>query len=145
MPVSYTHRDLDAPLHAAERCLGLFMETLGEEALDTMLDVAPEQNSDLKDGLKIRKTGRFERTIVGEAEHTEAVLTGTGLYGPEKRCIMPTRAEALHFFVNGEEVFARSVKGQKPQNFAGRTLDIEVPRLDTYMAEAAAITRRSFG
>ena len=162
------------PERAAERALGLFVETLGEEALDTMLDVAPEDSGDLKDGLKLLKTGRFERLIVGEAPHTEGVLRGTGLYGPRRERIKPRRAKALRFpwdAIGGKvAIFKGDLRtpqekarfaawaeerdmvpffvwpaGQKPQNFAGRTLDVEQPRLDTYLGEAAAITKRSFG
>lgn len=39
--------------------------------------------------------------------------TGTGIYGPKKRPIVPINAKALHFKVNGKDVFAKSIKGIK--------------------------------
>ncbi len=168
-------RDAEAhPERAAERALGLFMETLGEEAFDTMANVAPEDEGDLKDGLKLLATGGFERLIVGEAPHTEGVLRGTGLYGPRRERIKPKRAKALRFpwdAIGGRvAIFKGDLRtpqekarfaawaeerdmvpffvwpaGMKPRNFAAQTLDIEQPRLDTYLAEAAEVTKRSFG
>lgn len=38
---------------------------------------------------------------------------GTGIYGPKKRPIVPVNSKALHFKINGKDVFAKSVKGIK--------------------------------
>lgn len=50
------------------------------------------------------------------------VINGTGLYGPTGRRITPVRAQALRFVLNGRVVFAKSVKGQKPNDFLNKAL-----------------------
>lgn len=47
-------------------------------------------------------------------------VTGTGIYGPRNRLIRPVRAKALHFFVGGDEVFAKYVRGVKPDPYLER-------------------------
>lgn len=60
--------------------------------------------------------GLFGRigTTVSYAKYVEV---GTGLYGPRKKKITPRTAQALKFTVGGKTVFAKSVKGQRPQPF----------------------------
>ena len=50
------------------------------------------------------------------------VINGTGLYGPNGQRIRPVRAKALRFVLNGRVVFAKSVSGQKPNDFMNRAL-----------------------
>lgn len=50
------------------------------------------------------------------------VINGTGLYGPNGRRITPVRAQALRFVLNGRVVFAKSVSGQKPNDFLNKAL-----------------------
>lgn len=50
------------------------------------------------------------------------VLRGTGLYGPNARRITPVRAKALRFVLNGRVVYAKSVSGQKPNDFLNEAL-----------------------
>ncbi len=45
---------------------------------------------------------------------------GTGLYGPLHHLIRPKRAHALHFFIDGEELFRAWVRGVRPNRFVGR-------------------------
>jgi hypothetical protein len=47
---------------------------------------------------------------------------GTGLYGPHKTRIRPVRARALRFVVRGRVVFARSVRGSRPNRFLTDTI-----------------------
>lgn len=45
------------------------------------------------------------------------IHNGTGIYGPRKKPIVPTAKKLLHFYVGGKPVFARSVKGVRPDPF----------------------------
>jgi len=45
---------------------------------------------------------------------------GTGIYGARGRVIQPVRAAALHFFIDGQEFFRRSVRGIPRNAFPGR-------------------------
>lgn len=42
---------------------------------------------------------------------------GTGIYGPRKTPIRPKRAKALRFRINGQVIFAKSVKGMRKNQF----------------------------
>lgn len=50
------------------------------------------------------------------------VHNGTGLYGPRKKLITPVKAKALRWRGPAGPVFARSVKGMKPNPFLEEAL-----------------------
>ncbi len=66
-------------------------------------------------------------TIGSDADYAVYVHEGTGLYGPRKQRIVPISSKVLVFEPSGAKatlpkgrrgiVFARSVRGQKPQPF----------------------------
>jgi len=45
------------------------------------------------------------------------VRTGSGLWGPTGQPIRAKAGQALHFFIQGQEFFRRSVKGQRPNPY----------------------------
>ncbi len=61
------------------------------------------------DGLVIR--------VGTNVEYAEDVEVGTGLFGPHHEVIRPKTAKALRFEVNGEVLFAKSVKGRPATPF----------------------------
>lgn len=145
-------------------------EYMIDGAFDTMLEVAPEDDGELKRGLRVEKLGERDYQIVGDAPHTEHVLEGTGEPVGHGR-IKPRRAKALKFEWKGQMtvwkgdlesnqekfLFARWAeergmvpylvwpRGNEPQNFAADAVEIEERRLDGYASEAAAVTRAEFG
>ena len=54
------------------------------------------------------------------------VSRGTGIYGPSKNPITPRRAKALVFEIAGKKVFAKSVKGQKPNPFMEKGMEVAI-------------------
>ena len=78
------------------------------------------------DGIRVqiqRGPGGEFRGVIRSTHHaTVFVLFGTGLYGPTGRRITPVRAQALRFVLGGHVVFAKSVKGQRPNNFLAESL-----------------------
>lgn len=135
----------DLPEEAARHALGLFCSSLAEEALDVMREVAPRDTGNLAASFRIRKRSPTDYVIESDTEYAEYVLTGTGLHGPRRRVIRPRRARALRFEADGEIVFARYVRGQRPQNFAAETVERVEHRITPLMEEAAARTRRRYG
>jgi len=55
--------------------------------------------------------------------YAKFVHDGTGIYGPRKKPIFPVRAKVLSFRINGKKIFAKSVKGQKPNPFLKKGID----------------------
>lgn len=80
----------------------------------------------MADGIRVQLhqgPGGDFRGVVRSTHHaTIFVLYGTGVYGPTGRRIVPVRAQALRFVAGGRIVFAKSVKGQKANNFLAESL-----------------------
>lgn len=66
---------------------------------------APFRTGSLRESIAVRQTAPLERQIIAEADHAVFVVKGTR---PHR--ILPKRAKALHFFVDGGEVFATRVE-----------------------------------
>lgn len=70
------------------------------------------------------RTTRITGTVWVNARHSRPVQLGTGIYGPSGRPIRPRRAQVLAFPSRGGGgmVFARQVRGQRPQPFQVQAL-----------------------
>ncbi|MEK5068103.1 hypothetical protein [Sporosarcina sp. FSL K6-1508] len=88
------------------------------------------------------RTGNTRQAIHGGADKTDkgAVIylahgskiglyheMGTGIYGPKKRPIVPTTAQALHFSIGGKAIFAKSIKGMQAKPVIDPTADSRWP------------------
>ena len=60
--------------------------------------------------------------VYSDLDYARYVHEGTGLYGPTNRPIRPRRARALSWRAGGQRVFAREVRGAKPQPFLREAL-----------------------
>lgn len=70
-----------------------------------------------------RGPGGDFRGVIRSTHHASIfVLFGTGIYGPTGRRITPVRAQSLRFVSGGRVVFAKSVKGQKANNFLAESI-----------------------
>jgi hypothetical protein len=64
-------------------------------------------------------------SVPDHPEYAKWVHNGTGIYGPSHEPIRPHAPNKfLHFEVDGKSVFARSVKGQKPNPYLDRAFVI---------------------
>ena len=102
------------------------VDVLASRSLEVFKRHAPRRTGRLADSLSVKVTrqGRgFEFEVSSTAKYFGFVVGGTGLYGPFKRKIKPVKAKALRFNIGGKTIFARSVKGQKPNDFVGRAVD----------------------
>jgi hypothetical protein len=64
----------------------------------------------------------FTIGVESTAEHTIFVVEGTGIYGKRRRLIRPISAKALRFEGDGGVVFAKFVRGQRPNPFVDRAV-----------------------
>lgn len=88
------------------------------------VEEAPHATGNLADAITVRAGEREGEVYVSAAApYAVYVHQGTGLYGPLKQAIKPVRARALHFQAGGREVFARQVKGQRPNPFMDRAAE----------------------
>jgi HK97 gp10 family phage protein len=87
--------------------------------------LAPVRTGTLRNSITATVIRNFEPKGVVEATAPYALFVhnGTGIYGPRGRPIVPVRARVLAFpGRDGRMVFARSVRGQRPQPFLTNAL-----------------------
>jgi len=112
--------------NALMRSVRLIKKNIAEEA--------PEGSGRLKNKIMrlpingeksvISVLARNSRKIVVEIDlsrKTDSLIRwvnyGTGLFGPYGQMIRPTRSKFMRFEINGDVIFARETKGQRPQHF----------------------------
>lgn len=85
---------------------------------------APVDEGRLANSARVSFTGELEGRVGTNVFYAPFVAQGTGIYGPRKRPIVPVRARMLRWVdKQGNEIFARQVRGQKPNDFPGRALE----------------------
>lgn len=74
---------------------------------------------------------------LGSKKHQKIlwVNNGTGIFGPEKRPILPINASVLRFKVGRRIIFAKSVRGQRGQRFIERSIKEEAPKITKRMVK----------
>ncbi len=77
-----------------------------------------------------------EATVGTNIKYAKWQEQGTGIYGPRKQMIVPVRAKRLAFKVGGAWVYARQVRGVKPQRYIRKAKQETVPDFTEYMREA---------
>ena len=71
------------------------------------------------------------------AKYAAFVNDGTGIYGPYKTPIYSSKVgKPLAFQVGGEMVYARMVRGQKPQKFVEKSIEQTSDKLSDYFIKA---------
>lgn len=86
----------------------------------------PVRQGTLQNSIHIINSGRLSAVVKPTADYALYVHEGTGVYGPKKRRIV-AKGRALAFQVDGQIVFRKSVKGQKPNKFMKRTYEAVQP------------------
>ncbi len=147
MPHTLFVGDLDIQEKASRHFAEGLQATVLAETLDTMKEVAPREDGELVRGLHALADSTLHANIVGEAEHTEMVIKGTGIYGPEGKVI---EAAPGHPFVwedeqTGDLIFAYEIRGMRPQDFPKDTIDLVEPRIDGMAVVQATRTRARYG
>lgn len=67
--------------------------------------------------------GRPAVRIGSNVHYARYVHDGTGLYGPKRRLIRPTRAKALRWRGAGGYIYARYTRGMRPNHFLTTALE----------------------
>jgi len=99
------------------------MRALGRQFVNLAGEEAPGgKGHTVARGIRFRSfvTGNSVGFSVTPGKIGEWHLKGTGIYGPRHRLIVPVRAAALRFVVNGETLFRKWVRGIKPNPFFER-------------------------
>lgn len=122
---------MDALLNNPTGPVGRLVAQVTRDVLRTVEIECPKRSGDTARSFRSDLDVTPNRSIRGRVFSNDDVVgyleKGTGLYGPNRRRITPRRAQALRFRVGGQTVFARSVRGMKPQPFMRRSLEIGSP------------------
>ena len=113
---------MDTLKEAAER----FIYRVAAEIANTAIELAPTRTRNLRNDIKVYKIAPLKFEIGNSllAPYAPYVHFGTGIYGPKKRKIVPKKAKALKIPINGKVIFRKSVKGQKPNPYFKKAVDI---------------------
>ncbi len=101
-----------------------------------------QKNSPVDHGL-LKQWYPYERTedavkIKSPAKYVKYVNDGTGIYGPHKTPIYSKHVgKPLAFPINGQMVYVRMIKGQKPQKIVERSISETEERLENLFIKAA--------
>lgn len=121
---------LDRLLHSQDGAVGRYMETRSRIFQLACIQDCPKRTNLLSESINRRWFEDVELTVIVAAQQPYAlwVHNGTGIYGPHKTPIVPlgnSWFNVLHWIgPGGEDIFAKSVKGQKPQPFMARNLPL---------------------
>lgn len=98
------------------------IKSLKKIGVNELKKVAPVRSSKLKDSIRARDDGE-QVEFYSKILYAPYVLYGTGIYGSRGAPITPVRASCLHWVENGQDYFAKSVRGQKPNRFPKKALE----------------------
>jgi HK97 gp10 family phage protein len=146
----------------------LQMESAMQYVEDSMRTLAPSRTGDLRRRMThiVRTVG--DNTIQGQvgtsAFYGIYVDQGTGIYGPRRSRIYPTRAKAFRFpepgnasftlagrqrkgnaGANARYVFARSIRGTPAQHFVQRAVDGTMDRWQQELAKIPEVAQGLLG
>ncbi|WP_044639737.1 HK97 gp10 family phage protein [Risungbinella massiliensis] len=74
--------------------------------------------------------------VYTKVKYAKWVNDGTGIYGPTGRPITPKRAKYLRFEINGQVIYAKSVRGQKGQKYVEKSVTQTEQRKSSFVSQA---------
>lgn len=90
-------------------------------------------NTGLKGNINIIKNGHFARTVLANKDYAYYLEYGNNQKGPY---IYPVRAKALHFWINGKEIFAKRVRSHAGYYFMRHAKDFAISQADKLLKSA---------
>jgi len=104
---------------APDGMVGHRLGRLADEVANAARRRAPHDTGRLAGSIRARVGGRggsLQGVVEATAPHARWVHDGTGIYGPRHRAIQ-SRGRLMAWRGNGEDVFARRVRGMPPNPF----------------------------
>lgn len=126
-------KEWDQPLEQAKKAVTRVVELMATEVWGNVREEAPVNHGRLSGSFTLAKQSDLTWKISTNVEYAEAVQEGT-----KPRAIVPVRAKALAFNVNGKTVIVRRVNhpGTKANPYITRALDAAETRRDEFMRRA---------
>jgi hypothetical protein len=95
------------------KAVDMIVKDVGEKAVQVARDTGEFKNT-LKEKTHFVMSGQYVGEVMDDRSYAGYLEYGNDPGGGR---IYPINAKALHFFVNGEEVFAKSVRAHGPYHF----------------------------
>jgi hypothetical protein len=132
-------KEFIAALRKAEQ---QFIPTINE-ALDEIAEIAQQKaksttlfggsaTGGLRGSINIHKNGSFSRMVLAEKDYAGYVEYGNNQKGPY---IYPIKAKALHFWINGREIFAKKVRSHGPLPFMNDAKEYTIKKIPGILAK----------
>lgn len=99
---------------------------------------APKDHGRMAGSFTMRKTGDFSYTVEEGTNYGVYVWKGTGIYGERGQPIRPKSAKVLRFEIDGNVIYTKSVKGQKPNDFPDRAVEQSQKRVSDFVRQGLA-------
>lgn len=99
---------------------------------------APKDHGRMAGSFTMRKTGDFSYNVEEGTNYGVYVWKGTGIYGERGEPIRPKKGKYLRFEIDGNVVYAKSVKGQKPNDFPERAVEQSQKRVGDFVRQGLA-------
>lgn len=126
---SWNEPEIDRLLRSPDGDVATYIRRIAEATRSLAVAKAPVDNGPLRASLRVHmdSTGtQVKAWVYSNLEYALYVHEGTGIYGPKGQPIRPKRGQFLRFEVRnprttapgrGNIVFARQVRGQRPNRF----------------------------
>jgi Bacteriophage HK97-gp10, putative tail-component len=109
-----------------ERAAELTLKEAGELGVETAQDTNKFKIGKLKDAIQFHPIDKLSGFVLADKPYAHWLEDGNDENGP---FIVATNAKCLHFYVDGDEVFAKKVKSHGPYHFMQDSQDKVVEEL----------------
>lgn len=113
--------NLDGLGDKAERAIRDGVKDVADYCNSQIKTNSPKRSGKLSRSWTQKQVGVLSHNISTSIKYASWVNDGTGIYGSGKP-ITPKRAKYLRFEINGNVIYAKSVKGQRGQKYVERTV-----------------------
>lgn len=116
--VEWPEKEFQKLVDKTKRVVERSLKLVAAAGLANVVKETPRDTGTARRGWHVVTVSRFILKLVNRTKYLGFHVTGTGIFGPKGRPIVPRKARVLHFIAkDGTEVFARSVKGIPPNPF----------------------------
>ena len=128
-----------AALHKATQQFENHVEAAIEDIAEVARDKAKAStlfggsvNGGLRGAIRILGNGQLAKTVLADKDYAFYVEYGNNQKGPY---IYPVHAKALHFYINGEEIFAKRVRSHGPLPFMEEAKEYTIKKIPAIISK----------
>ena len=107
-----------------------------KQLLGTVKEEMPEKSGHMISKVEMWEQDNTTFAIGSDVFYRWWVHDGTGIYGETGQPITPVTAKFLRFEWHGEVIYAKSVRGQKPNPYYDRAIESEKNSINKFIGEA---------